>query len=353
MINKDLTKLVAENDEITSALLTIYSDKLDLNETYAVGKTGKDFTETVTANHPYYSASIGKTFTAALIGMLSEEGVIHFNDLISGYLDDELLAGLFVYEGADYKDKVTVKQLLGHMSGVGDYYEDPVTQGDTMVDLLLKEQDRIWTPLELLSFTRENQKAIARPGEVFHYSDTGYILLGFLIEAVTGQEFHEVLHERILDPLGMNDTYLIFRSEPTNPQKYDILEAYLKGVDLSDTNALSFDWSGGGLVTTMSDLLIFNKALNEGKLLGTDTFEQMKDFSNKYLDGVYYGLGMVEFRFGEFSFLLKGLPDIYGGVGDSSTFMMYDKTNDIHIIANFGSVDFMETSVPFLAERYL
>jgi CubicO group peptidase (beta-lactamase class C family) len=85
MINKDLTKLVAENDEITSALLTIYSDKLDLNEKYAVGKTCKDFTDTVTANHPYYSASIGKTFTAALIGMLSEEGVIHFNDLISGY----------------------------------------------------------------------------------------------------------------------------------------------------------------------------------------------------------------------------------------------------------------------------
>jgi D-alanyl-D-alanine carboxypeptidase len=165
-------------------------------------ENGKDFTETVTANHPYYSDSIGKTFTAALIGMLSEEGVIHFNDLISGYLDDELLAGLFVYEGADYKDKVTVKQLLGHMSGVGDYYEDPVTQGDTMVDLLLKEQDRIWTPLELLSFTRENQKAIARPGEVFHYSDTGYILLGFLIEAVHRAGIHEVLHERISRSAG-------------------------------------------------------------------------------------------------------------------------------------------------------
>jgi len=350
IIDKELTKMVNENDEITSALLTIHSDRLNLNETYAAGKTGKEFAEIVTVNHPYYSASIGKTFTATLIGMLCEEGVISYNDSISRYLGDELLAGLFIYEGKDYKDQVTIKQLLSHMSGVGDYYEDPVSQGDTMVELLLKEQDRIWSPLELVSFTRENQKAIARPGEVFHYSDTGYILLGFLIEAVTSQEFHEVLHERILDPLGMNDTYLIFKSKPTNPQKYDILEVYVNGTDLSDTNALSFDWSGGGLVTTMSDLLIFSKALNEGKLVGMDTYKQMTDFSNKYQDGVYYGLGMVAFNFGEFSFLLKDIPNIYGGVGDSSTFMMYDKSDDIHIIANFGSIDFMEKSVPFLAE---
>lgn len=350
LLDKKLTEMVNKNDAITSAVLTIYSDKLDFNGMYAAGKTGEDFAETVTVDHPYYSASIGKTFTATLIGMLYEEGVIRYEDSISAHLNDALLEGLFVYEGEDYKDRVTIKQLLGHMSGIGDYYEDPVSQGDTMVELLLKEQDRVWTPLELVSFTRENQKAVARPGEVFHYSDTGYILLGVLIESVTGQEFHEVLHERIFEPLGMNDTYLMFKSEPTNPQEYDILEVYVNGTDLSDTHALSFDWSGGGLVTTMSDLLIFNKALNEGKLVGTETLDQMTDFNKKYLDGVYYGLGMMEFRFGEFSYLLNDLPNIYGGVGDSSTFMMYDHTNDIYIIANFGSIDFMEESVPFLAD---
>jgi len=118
---------------------------------------------------------------------------------------------------------------------------------------------------------------------------------------------------------------------------------------LSKTNALSFDWSGGGLVTTMSDLLIFNKALNNGKLVSFDTLKLMTDFNQEYINGVHYGLGIMEFNFGEFSFLFKGIPNIYGGVGDSSTFMMYDKTNDIHIIGNFGSVDFMEKSVPFLA----
>lgn len=350
VIEKKLAKIVNKNDEITSAVLTVYSDKLSLNETYAAGKTGNDLSQPVTVNHPYYSASIGKTFTAALIGMLCEEGVISYNDAISMYLNDKSLEGLFVYEGVDYKDEVTIKELLGHMSGIGDYYEDPVTQGDTMVEHLIKEQDKIWTPLELVSFTRENQQAVARPGEVFHYSDTGYILLGFLIEAATGQEFHQVLHQRILDPLGMKDTYLIFKSKPNTPQKYDILEVYVNGIDLSDTNALSFDWSGGGLVTTMADLLKFSKAFNEGELVGIDTFKSMTDFNKNYINGVHYGLGMMEFNFGEFSVLLKDTPNIYGGVGASATFMMYDKTNDIHIIANFGSIDFMEKSVPFLAE---
>lgn len=158
-----------------------------------------------------------------------------------------------------------------------------------------------------------------------------------------------MLHSKILDPLEMNDTYLMFKSKPNNPRKYDILEVYIDGIDLSNTNALSFDWSGGGLVTTMSDLLTFNKALNKGELVSLDTLKLMTDFNQEYIPGVHYGLGMMEFNFGEFSAFLKGTPNIYGGVGDSSTFMMYDKTNDIHIIGNFGSVDFMEESVPFLA----
>lgn len=349
VIHEELTKIVHQNDRITSALLAIYSDKLHLNEAFAAGNTGRDFQEAVTVDHPYYSASIGKTFTATLFGMLCEEGVIQYEDTISKYLDDKLLEGLFVYEGVEYKDQVTIRQLLGHMSGIADYYEDPVSQGNTMMEILVKQQDKLWTPLDLVAFTRENQKAIAKPGDVFHYSDTGYILLGFIIESVTGQEFHDVLHEKIFSPLGMNDTYLIFRSKPKNPQKYDMLEVYVDNVDISKANSLSFDWSGGGLVTTMSDLLTFSKALHEGRLVSISTLGLMTEFSQEYLTGVHYGMGMMEFRFGEFSPWLKDTPNLYGGVGDTSAFMMYDKTNDIHIIGNFGTVDFMEESVPFLA----
>ncbi|NLE08383.1 MAG: beta-lactamase family protein, partial [Dehalococcoidales bacterium] len=159
-----------------------------------------------------------------------------------------------------------------------------------------------------------------------------------------------VMHENILDPLDMDDTYVVFKSKPMIPQKLDILEVYIDGIDFSDTNILSFDWSGGGLITTMSDLLKFSKALHGGKIVSADTLAMMTDFRHEYDNGVHYGLGMMEFRFGEFSPFLKGLPDICGGVGSTSAFMMYDTMNDIHIIANFGSVGFMEESVPFLAD---
>ena len=347
-IQKELEGVVNRNDEITSVVLTIYSDKNNINETFAVGTTGPDGSEPVTADLSYYTASIGKTFTSTLIGMLCEEGRISYEDPVSLYLDEQVLDGLFVFDGIDYQEQVTIIQLLQHMSGVGDYFEDPVTQGKTMLEMLQTEQNRMWTPLELLAFTRDNQESVARPDDKFHYSDTGYILLGLLIESVTGQEYHEVLHDRILTPLAMNDTYMLFKSEPANAQTHPMLEVYIDGVDYSNARSLSMDWTGGGIVSTMSDLLIFQKALHDGQLVSLDTLERMTNFDQKYRDGIYYGLGMMKFDFGGFSVFLENMPSIYGGVGSTSTFMMYDENNDTHIIANYGSLDFMEKSVPSL-----
>jgi D-alanyl-D-alanine carboxypeptidase len=345
---KELETVESKNDEITSVLMTIYSDKKNLSETFAVGTTGPDQSEPVSADQPYYTASIGKTFTSTLIGMLCDEGHISYEDPVSMYLDKEVLDGLFVFEGIDYQNQVTIVQLLQHMSGIGDYFEDPVSQGKTMLESVITEQDKMWTPLELLAFTRDNQKSVAKPGDTFHYSDTGYILLGLLIESVTGQEYHEVLQDRILTPLAMNDTYMQFKSEPAAAQTHPMLEVYVDGVDYSKARSLSMDWTGGGIVSTLSDLLTFIKALNEGQLVDADTLERMTTFDQKYRDGINYGLGMMEFDFGGFSVFLENMPSIYGGVGSTSTFMMYDKKNDTYIIANYGSLDFMEKSVPSL-----
>lgn len=347
-IQKELGKVVSRNNEITSAVLTIYSDKLGLDESYVTGMTGPGLSEPVTADYSFFTASVGKVFTSVVFGMMMEEGTIQYDDPITKYLDDTVLDGLFVYEGVDYRDQVTILQLLKHTSGVGDYFEDPVTKGDTMLTLVVDEKDRIWSPLELVAFTRDNQKAVARPGEEFHYSDTGYILLGLVAESVTGQEFHEILQDKIIAPLMMDDTYLMFKSAPENSPDHDILEVYLDGRDMSKENSMSIDWAGGGIVSTMSDLLIFSKALNTGRLVSMETLSLMTEFDNQYLKGVNYGIGLMEFDFGGFLFFLDGMPNIYGGVGTTSTFVMYDKVNDIHIIANFGALDFMDKSVPFL-----
>ena len=81
-------------------------------------------------------------------------------------------------------------------------------------ELVLAEPDRFWTPADLLDFSRRRQRPVGRPGERFAYSDTGYILLGRVLEQATGRAFHELLHERILTPLGMRDSALLFYSRP-------------------------------------------------------------------------------------------------------------------------------------------
>ncbi|WP_052728408.1 serine hydrolase domain-containing protein [Domibacillus tundrae] len=152
-------------------------------------------------------------------------------DPLLKYFTSSELEGLFVVEGKDYAKNVTVEQLLAHTPGIGDYFEDPVQSGAPMTKLIISEPNKKWTPPELVDFTRKRQQAVGVPGQVFHYSDTGYILLGLLIEKVTGKPFHENLHERIFQPLNMNDSYLLYYSEPSNPKKA-IQDIWLNGSKL-------------------------------------------------------------------------------------------------------------------------
>lgn len=347
-IQKHLDKTIRDSVQISSIILTIYSETKDYNHTFVSGTTGTENRQ-VAPTDRYHSASIGKTFTATIFGMLYEKGKLDYSDRITDYLSDEILKGLFIYQGVDYKDEVTIMHLLKHTSGVADFFEDPVIKGKPMLELIQDEPDRIWSPLELVAFSRQFQTAVNKPGEQMHYSDTGYVLLGLILEEATGMEYHEALHDMIFEPLDMNNSYLNFKSESQAQSEEDILEIWIDGTDFSQKNALSLDWAGGGIVSTTQDLLTFFKALHNGELVKDSTFNQMKQFNNEYRTGVYYGMGMMEFDFGDFSFFLEDLSNIYGGVGATGSFMMYDETNDTYIIANYGSFEFMDDSVESLA----
>lgn len=344
-IKRVLEKEVSKNDQITSALMTIHSDKTDFHQSFAVGKTGPDLHDPVGTDMRFHSASIGKTFTATLYGMLRDKKIISYNDKIVNYLEEDILEGLFVFDGVDYQDEVTLFQLLSHTSGVADYFEDPVTEGNTVKELMLLEPDTLWTPMDLIDFTRHRQQAVGKPGETFHYSDTGYILLGLILESIEGKAFHEILHERIFDPLQMEDSYLMFKSKASVQPDQPILEAWMQGHDISAYNSVSIDWSTGGIVTTTDDLLTFFRAFHDGSLVSPDTMEIMRTFGHKYADGIYYGLGMMSFNFEELSVMLKGMPTVYGGVGSTGCFMLYDSLNDTYYIANFGSLGYTEKCI--------
>ena len=337
--DKYLHKIQARNQN-KPIQIRVYSQKLGLDYTYPSDST----------NQPYHVASIGKVFTATLVQILAERGLLGVKDLIAHHLTPKTLEKLFLLQGIDYSEQVTIEQLLGHTSGVADYFEGGTSNGKSFMDEVISNPQYHWTPGKLLDFTRENQPAVGIPGTVFNYSDTGYILLGLLIEKVTGKSFAENLVNEFFLPLEMNDSYLMFYSEPSNIPKKDIEKIWFNNVEVSGFESLSCDWSGGGIVSTTTDLLKFIQALRDGRLIQGSTLATMDVCTHKFQPGIYYGLGMMEIRFKEFFFLLGKLPKIKGHIGILSTHLFYDPSSETHIIMNFGSNTFMVGSFKALIE---
>lgn len=320
--------------------ILVHSDKLGIDYHYPNGR----------ADRPYHLASIGKVFTATLAFLLAERGQLALEDQISKYLLPAQLDKLFVFQAVDYQDQVTVRDLIGHMSGVADYFDDPVSEGLHFTKEVIANPNTKWTPSMLLDFSRRSQSAVGKPGDAYHYSDTGYVLLGLLIEAVTGKPFHQSLQDEFFVPLGMDDTYLMFYGEPVNHPQKPLEKFWLNGTEVSTFISVSCDWAGGGIVSTTTDLLKFQKALRQGRLVQPSTIQVMTRCPNKFQPGIYYGLGMMEIHFEDFFFLLKGFPRVTGHIGVLSTHMFYDEKTETHLIMNFGNTAHMTASFKALIE---
>lgn len=341
-INDILQKSISKNDNISGIQMSVSFKNDYIDKSFVMGKKGD---EILKADNPFHSASIGKTFFSTLIYILAERGELSLQNKIVDYFDPGFLDGLFVFEGINYQEDVTIEHLITHTSGVADCFEGDVIEGQTMKELLLSSPDKKWTQQELIDFSRFNQKAVGKPGEKFLYSDTGYALLGLIIEDITGKSFHEVLHEEIFEPLEMNDSYSMFYSKAKNQPQKSIATIWFEGVNVTDCNSLSAGLADGGIVTTLSDLKIFIKALFNGKIISEDSLSNMRTYNNEFIKGIHYGQGIMQLQFGEFMFILKNMPPMEGHMGSLGTYMLYNPEKDICIIANYGSSDYTEKSI--------
>ncbi len=339
-LDQYMTGIEKQIQDKSSLQVLLHSEKLGIS--YEYPPNGKD--------SPFHIASIGKVFTATLLCMLAEKGEISLDDPIVKYLPDTSLEGLFIFEGKDYAKQVTIRELLTHTSGVADYVEDPVNNSPPFLELILDNPDTYWTPEMLVAFSRDHQHAIGKPGDVFHYSDTGYVLLGRIIENITSKSLHANLHDEFFTPLEMNDSYLMFRSEPANQPKKPIQKIWLSDREVSQFISLSSDWAGGGIVSTPADLLKFHRALRVGKLISPALLGQMETFSNQFMPGINYGMGMMEVDFQDFSPMLSSLPRVTGHIGIWGTHMFYDNKTDSYINVNLGSASCMNKSFEVLIE---
>ncbi len=300
------------------------------------------------ANTPFHIASVGKLFTTVLIAQLVETGRLKWETKLATLLPKENLNGLFVVNQTDHQADVTLEQLLKHTSGIADYFSDPVQNGKPLLEQIILEPQKTWTPQELLEVTQTRQQALFAPETQFHYSDSGYILLGLIIEAIYQQPFETVVQQRIFEPLGMEQSYFPFRTKP----KKGIIQlspVWVGGTDLSQSPALTVDWAGGGIASTTADLLKFAQALSAAKLLTAKTLEYLSQPLNRFEQVIGYGRGMMRLKFADFFPLLQ-FPDMIGHIGVLGTQLMYDPKSKTTVVISLGSTGYMEDSVRLLIE---
>jgi len=219
--------------------------------------------------------SITKQFTSALILQLVEQGKIKLDDSIRKYYAD----------APESWQPVTIHHLLSHQSGIPSYTELP--------GFFEKEAGVARTPTEIIKLTQGKPLEFA-PGTKFKYDNTGYILLGYVIEKVTGKKYEEQLRSAILDPLGMHDTG--FDHYTT------VLRHRAEGYEYSDGKLaraafldMSLPYAAGSLYSTVDDLLKWDQALYGTQVLSAASKEKM--WTPNLSD---YGYGwFIARRFGE------------------------------------------------------
>jgi len=213
--------------------------------------------------------SITKQFTATLILQLVEEGKIKLDGKLSDYLPD--------YR-KDIGDKVTIHQLLNHTSGIPSYTDRreffPESSRDpyTVADFIKKFAS---SDLEF------------EPGSKFSYNNSGYFLLGAIIEKVTGKPYEVVLKERVLDPLKMTDTGYD-HSATILPKRASGYEKRAAGFENAAYLDMSIPFAAGSIYSTVGDLYKWEQALHEGKIISAESKRLM------FAPGLgNYGYGLV------------------------------------------------------------
>ena len=181
--------------------------------------------------------------------------------------------------------------MLNHTSGIYDYFDD---DSPFINDAFLGPQadwSKVWTTDELLAYAdRANHAPYFAPGTSAHYSNTNYILVGLIIERVTGHRVGDEIRARILTPLELKDTSFA-AEEPVvtgTVKGYQVLGDEI--VDVTATN-LSWAWAVGGIVSTVSDLGRFSEAVLAGSLVSASSFAEMTNFAPSSGDGMgLYGI---------------------------------------------------------------
>ncbi|MEM7573820.1 MAG: serine hydrolase [Bacteroidota bacterium] len=260
---------------------------------YAVGLAELDTNTPMTTDHRMLLGSTGKTFVAAKALQMAAAGELELDELAHSYLGEEEW-----FRALPNWSSLTVRQLMNHSSGIPEYvYAPELWQG------LQVEPDRTYTVAERMAFIADAEPVFPAGGG-WSYADANYIILGAILESVTGTALYEQLEQAFIQPLGLRAT------QPSICRLMDGLSAAytgnffadLYGEQVAELGEYAFnpqiEWAGGGWVTRPHDLATWVKALITGDVIPKELQSDMQTFINQEtaeIDEWGYGLGLISY----------------------------------------------------------
>jgi len=319
------------------------------------------------SNDRFHLASVTKIFTAVAILRLIDRGKLKLNDKAIDYLDSSLVNPI------PYIEDIKIAQLLDHSSGIYSFNNDMVY----LESLIGKKafEDIKWSNEQYVSLAYGDRvEPLGKPGSGNYYGDTNYILLGLIIEHVSGKPFRQFIKESILNPLKLNNTG--FYSSIINDSNVELpatIQGYLKSSEdleafitlhpnfKKTSNGLINTTSAGekidasaGIVSTASDLMTFGIALYKGDLISENSLNWLlsigQGIEKENIETKRQGI--ISVRNKPYGVLYTSLGD---GAGGMNTMLAYHPKSESIIVAYtniFGNFDehdyFMDTIIPSL-----
>ncbi len=254
----------AENPSAPGVIAWAVCPRLGLDWSGAVGSADPVTGEPLTVEHTFRIASNTKTYVAAAVLVLAEQGKLGLDDPLERHLTPERRAQLAA-DGYDL-EAMTIAQVLAHTSGLFEHPADPRYE-----EAILADPHHRWTPDEQVARCVEWGDPVGEPGESFSYSDTGYVLLGEILARYAGGELGPAVHGLVgFERLGLGSTWWeIMEPAPAGAgprahQFYGEVDTYAwdPSLDL---------YGGGGLVCDVRDLGLFIRELIKGRVLGRES----------------------------------------------------------------------------------
>lgn len=273
----------------------------------AYGKANMELDIDMIPENVFEIGSITKQFTAVGILMLLEEGKLSLDDEITKYIPD--------YPTQD--TKITIHHLLTHTSGIKSYTSIPT----------LREFARNDLAIEKLVDAFKNEPMDFKPNEEFRYNNSGYVLLGYIIEKITGKTYEAFIQERIFDKLKMKSSYYGSKSRVIKNRAYGYQESE-SGYVNADYISMTIPYAAGSIMSTVDDLFTWNKAIRNHELISKESTE--KAFSNYTTnDGKN-----INYGYGWFMTQIKDVPVIShgGGIFGYTSQGLYIPSKNVYVI---------------------